>query len=740
MPGTNTIRAFCFSNMPVFRRIRKCILILSFPFSCLSQQVYIGSGAGLIMQGRPFLVVNNASLINHGSIISDSGIFKITGSTDTAISFIGGNSLTLFNHLVVDKTSYGVALKSPVSVKDSIKINKGILYSNGFLTLKSNSTKTATLASLPVDASGVATAYIAGKVTIERYLKARRAWRLLSAPLLRDGSPTINQAWQEGVTSGNPNSGYGLHIVGGSVANGYDISPTANSSVKVYDTVSNNLVALPPVTGTHLPIANYKGYFVFAIGNRSTDIFNPNAPATSTTLRMKGAIKAGDQTVSVNPFKHTVMGNPFPASIDFGLIVKNNVRNAFYAWDPMLAGTYGVGGWVTVSWNGASYDATANASTITECIPSGSAVLVQSGDSATAGSVIIKESSKTSCGSQGPLARNGLAEKLSILLMESNSNGSKGLMDAVLTNYADHYLNERDEYDAIKYDTKYIGLKRGSNLFSIERRKTITVNDTVFLNLSSLSIRNYQLNFIITNMQGLGLQAILQDNYSTALNGRLLNMNDSNAVEFQVNSDPASYAANRFSVVFSTLIALPAGFVKVTASKKDAGILVQWDVQNNVNTKDYVLEKSANGINFYTINVQTAKGLNPGTTTYEYIDEEMLEGNNFYRVRSVSAAGVNNFCNIVKVQVELIESSLSIYPNPIKNNRINLLIGDEPTGIYNFRFLSVNGQVVQTGKFFKGSPLQKIQLTIAEKLPPGVYQLEVTSPKQARLISKIVVN
>ncbi|MBC7865954.1 MAG: hypothetical protein H7X88_00315, partial [Gloeobacteraceae cyanobacterium ES-bin-316] len=549
----------------------------------------------------------------------------------------------------------------------------------------------------------------------------------------------INQAWQEGVTSGNPNSGYGIHIIGGSAANGYDASPTANPSVKVYDPVSNNLVALPTATGTYLPITNYKGYFVFAVGNRSTNIFNTNAPATPTTLRMKGEIKTGDQTVLVNPYKYTVMGNPFPAAVDFGLITKNNVRNSFYAWDPMLAGTYGLGGWVTVSWNGASYDATANASSITQCIPSGSAVMVQSGDSATAGSVVIKESSKTSCVGQGPLARNGLSEKISILLSESNTDGSKVLMDAVLTNYADHYLNERDQYDAVKYDSKYIGLKRGGNLFAIERRKTITANDTVFLSINSLSMRNYQLNFVIANMQGLGLQAILKDTYSAALNDKPLQMNDSNAVEFQVNNDPASYATNRFSVVFVAMAPLPVSFASVRASKKTPGILVEWKVENELNIKEYVLEKSADGITFYPVNTQSAMRSNSSTTWYNYLDESMLSGNNFYRIQSVSLSAANNYSETVKVHIEYPANAPVIFPNPIEGNKINLLISDQPFGTYHFRVLAANGQVIRVGKFSVNSVLQKISIALRSQFPIGIYQLEITAPGRAKLINEIIV-
>lgn len=714
-------------------------LLLGNPFKSLSQQIYIGQGAYLVMKGQPFLQVNNASLKNDGNLIPDLGTVKFTGDADTGIAYISGTSQSIINNVLISKSAYGLALKSGLVVKDTISISQGILYSNGYLILKSDSSKTATLTALPVNGSGIATAYIAGAVSIERYIKARKAWRLLSAPVKNSGVvPTINQAWQEGVTSGNHNAGYGIHIIGGTTANGYDTGPTSNASVKIYDTTTNNFIALPAVPGTNAAINNHNGYFAFVWGNRSTNLFNSGTAATPTTLRMKGELKTGDQVIPVNAFKYTVLGNPYPSAIDFGLLTKYNVRNAFYAWDPMLAGTYGVGGYVTVSWNGSTYDVTGNVSDISQCIPSGSAVMIQSADSATAGSITIKESAKTFCNSEGPLARNELKEQISTLLYESNADGSRALMDAVLTTYADHYSNEKDEFDVTKIGAKYIGLQRGNNLFAIERRKTITASDTVFLKLNSLSIRKYQLNVVLANMETVGLQAILKDSYSAELNNKLLNMNDSNAIEFQVNSNAASYAANRFSIVFMPLSTLPVTFTSVQALQVFDGIAVKWVVENEGNIKEYVLEKSINGTAFYPIQTLPAKAINGATALYAHLDKEVAKGNNFYRVRSVSINAATANSRIVKVYVAESSNNVVVFPNPVEGNMINLQINNQPDGVYELSLLSASGQKVYTHKA-QVSNSNNILIQLSKALPAGIYQLEITTPAHIKLINKIII-
>jgi hypothetical protein len=730
----------------LYKKMVGTIFILGASFSSFSQQLHIGSGANLVMKGNSYLVVNNASVKNDGTFNTDTGTVKFTGAADTTISYISGSNPVSLKNLTIDKTSYGLVLKTTVFVKDTLKITQGILYSRDTLVLRSDASKTASVAALPVDGSGVATAYISGKLSIERYIKAHRAWRLLSAPIKTTNAPTINASWQEGVTTAsgnpNPNPNYGIHIIGGTVDNGYDQGLTSNPSVKFYNNATNSFVGLPSSPGTNTPISNYGGYFAFVWGNRSTNISVSSTPATPTTLRMKGEMKTGKQTIPVNAHYYTVLGNPYPSAIDFGAIDKSdNVKNRFYAWDPMLAGAYGVGGYVTVSWNGSAYDVTGNVSSISQCIPSGAAILVQSNDSATTGQIVIEESDKTYCATQGVFARNGLDERLSSILYESNADGSKAMVDAVLTTFADENLNEIDGNDAPKIGSNYLGLKRNNALFAIERRKTITASDTLFLNISGLSIRNYQLNLVLSNMDTYGLQAILKDNYSATLNNLPLNMNDSNAIEFQVNSTPASYAANRFSVVFSLLGPLPVLFTNVQAIKKTDGILVKWDVENELNIDEYILEKSINGINFYPIITRLATAANGGSASYDYLDEAVVKGTNFYRVHSVSTTSTNDYSRIVKVNIasDITGNRIIVFPNPIEGNTINLQMSDPAKGIYLFRLLSSNGQTVYSERVQINSNLQNISLNIKHSLSAGVYQLEIKRPDQTTIIKKIIV-
>ncbi len=73
----------------------------------------------------------------------------------------------------------------------------------------------------------------------------------------------------------------------------------------------------------------------------------PNA----TVLRTKGTLFTGTLApVNVIPDKFQSIGNPYASPVDFTLLTKDaGVDDLFYVWDPYLYGSYGLGGYQTLS-------------------------------------------------------------------------------------------------------------------------------------------------------------------------------------------------------------------------------------------------------------------------------------------------------------------------------------------------------------------------------------------------------
>lgn len=116
---------------------------LSAPFIIQAQSIIVNPRSHLIMNGAVYLVVKNAALINNGRVSDDLGTVQFNGHKDTSVSYLSGTQATTLYNLTVSKTAFGTTLKSAVAVRNVLSAYGGILYAQGNLTLKSDSSLTA---------------------------------------------------------------------------------------------------------------------------------------------------------------------------------------------------------------------------------------------------------------------------------------------------------------------------------------------------------------------------------------------------------------------------------------------------------------------------------------------------------------------------------------------------------------------------------------------------------------------
>lgn len=515
------------------------------------------------------------------AITTLTGTGTLTGSTTSTLSIIGtggGNPGSLnftpgagsgLKTLMLNRTgpAASATIGTALSIYDVLNVMNGTLNTASKLTLKSNATTTARVA--PVGGN------IIGNVTVERYIPARRAWRLMNAPV--GGTQTVNQAWQEGVTtaSANPNPapGYGTYVTVGTVANGFDqnILGQSTSSLKSFTSAG----ALQAVTSTKTAIVANKPYMLFVRGDRSLVMRDNTVPANNTTLRATGPLLTGNQTIPVGASGFTAIANPFASPINFATITRNNVQNSFYLWDPKMGGNYGVGAYVNISYNGTGYDVTpASISPESQYIQSGQGFLVQS--TGTAGSIVIKESDKAATpsqnvfrtmvdknGSEVPLfapAKNAQGLRVNL---QSSDDAVTTVLDEVFTSYSRNFSNNIDEMDAVKMPNvlENLAIIRNGQPLMVERREPIETSDTLYLNLSNATQRGYMFEFNPIGLTSV-VAATLEDQYlktSTAINTDQITQ-----VFFQVNSDVASASCDRFKVILLTRKSIAGGSFPVT--------------------------------------------------------------------------------------------------------------------------------------------------------------------------------
>ena len=695
-------------------------------------QVTIGTAyaANIIIQKNASLSLNGGSLSLKGSI-SNSGNFNASSGTllltASTVQTLAAN--TFVNNTVQNLVLLNdVTLGGPLNVTGAISFaaNNKIFNTGEFLTLKSSALATASISDLTNGGALTGNAVI-GNVSTELYISCRRAWRLLSGQVCAPGPLTINAAWQEGSSSTNPAPGFGAQITGGSCANGFDAGINNNAAIKFYNCGNNCFSALPLCPGTNIPLTNNPGYFVFIRGDRSTNLsLGVNAPVTSTVLRVKGAVNSGNIQQTINAANYTLVGNPYLESVDFHTLTKNNVSDKFYVWDPKLNGVNGVGGYVTFIWNNISnaYDATSFLSPESQFIPMGAAFLVEAADGKSSGTLTFKEADKVALGSDKVFKKFGQYPKLRVELLAVNQDNSTALLDGVLTNFDNNYNSGVDKNDALKIFNldENISIFRNDIDLAIERRKTIEAKDTSFLRVYNLKMMSYKLIVKTEALNEPGFTAFVKDNYLPA-NNYPINMDGATTVNFTVNADPASFSANRFSIIYNRIKIAPLAFITLNAVQQKNDIAIQWTTANELNLKSYEVEQSADKINFKKLAMVSAKANINGNGIYNWLDVDVKEGIRYYRIKSISMKGEIIYSSIVSPSKSKVLSGIFVIGNPIQDNKFKLQFSNIEKGVYELDMYTMDGKLVKKSSINYSGENTVQEFEIGKLLEAGKYQL-----------------
>ena len=696
--------------------------------------VIISSGASLI---------NNSSLQISGTI-SNSGTFNTTNGT---IEMNGSTPQTIPANTFTNNTILNLIISNNVTLggEDSLT---GILSfggsnlsfnTGGFLTLKSSNSNTARAEDI-TNNSTTSGNTILGNVKVERFISARRAWRFLTVPVSATGAQTINAAWQEGQTSGNVIPGYGTQITGGALANGFDQGVNFNPSLKIYNTGA--WVGLPNTNAT--PITNQQGYMLFVRGDRSINLSQGiSATPTTTVLRSIGTLKTNNQSFTVAATGFTVIGNPYAAPINLYNIAKansTNIQDNFYLWDPAITGTNGVGGYVNVSWNGSSYDITPSSggSGLNQYLQSGSAFLAKTIDGATSGTLVIKEADKSTTPSvvvNRPV--NNTGGKLATNLYSKNSDGSVSIVDGVLNSYDSRYANSIDKYDAAKLKnvSENLSIQSNGQSLAVERKQMTGYADTIFYNLLQEKVKGYKFEFVAQSLDVNGLSGFLEDSYLNT--STPINLNGTTTYDFTIENIPGSWNPSRFRIVFRPAAVLPVTFSSVKAFEQNGNIKVEWNVENQINIKQFEIERSADGQQFEKANTVMPEGNNNSASGYGWLDETAFEGNNFYRIKSIGINGEIQYSSIVKAYIHIANNQIVIYPNPVINDVISMQFNNQPPGIYTVQLFNNSGQLFFTKKIMHTVGDNTETIPVDRSMSKGIYELQIIKPNKEKIKDKL---
>lgn len=708
-----------------------------------------------------------------GSTVDFNGVSTaqdIPAFTFYNVGFKNGGLKTLIGSDTVYKA---FTLGNSTTISDGTSLALG----DNDITLHSDNSSTANVTQTPMPLANVT--YGTGRFVIERYLPMQtpfsgRRWRLLGVPIRTLNAPKISESWQEGAvptssttditSSTNPHPGYGTHITNGigsaNNATGFDAGSTANPSIYKMNPGSGAWTVPGSTNGAGTAITDYNGYMLFVRGNRSIVVSNQYINTTGgANLRIKGKINIGNLVKSVTTNKQ-LLSNPYPSSIslataNYGTSTMGSVAGrTYYLWDPKLLGSKNVGGWVTFSSNGnntftyvpyvntAPYNTGISSYTTDGVIESGTAFMID--NTIGAANFTFHEADKKTTSTTVGLASRPVTGNRPVTdfasfytnLVYIDGFGNPILADGVATIYGDQYNNEIGEEDSKKMLTfltkEKISLLRNDSILAIERRQTITRDDTIFLQMNKLDPNyNYQLQFIGKNFRP-DLTAYLVDKY---LNETYMISTEGNSVHnFETDNASGSVDTDRFKVVFKSAenSPLPIKFISINANIDDNAVKVTWKIENEINTKFYEIERSTDGIHFVKVGQVSATG----SLNYNWIDPTMPGNITYYRIVGISTNETKLYSSIVNIKRNDISSSMAVYPNPVIDGTVGLQLTNMPAGKYQFALYNNVGQLmIKQDKVINGT---NEVISLGNVTAKGVYHIEVLKPGDKKETIKFV--
>lgn len=179
---------------------------------------------------------------------------------------------------------------------------------------------------------------------------------------------------------------------------------------------------------------------------------------------------------------------------------------------------------------------------------------------------------------------------------------------------------------------------------------------------------------------------------------------------------------------------LPVTLVNFTGNLKNNDVLLSWQTTQEINTKHFIVERSADGKTFSQLGIVAAAGNNATHRNYNFTDARINEGNYFYRLTIVDNDGKKLYSTIVNIHA-LTNSKVLVSPNPFKE-RFTITTNEISACKYTISIIDVNAKMVRRYTTIANAGYNQLNVE-ATNLPNGIYTVKLEKPGSIKYIKII---
>jgi hypothetical protein len=176
-----------------------------------------------------------------------------------------------------------------------------------------------------------------------------------------------------------------------------------------------------------------------------------------------------------------------------------------------------------------------------------------------------------------------------------------------------------------------------------------------------------------------------------------------------------------FPVNTDLCVLLPALMTDFSLQEVNSGVRLVWTVSTEVNVKEYVVERSFDGVNFTSIG---SVPFRPGTGVKQYSFNDGNTQSAYYRIKTVDIDARYEYSKELLYRASSIVSAVfSVYPNPGRE-QFQILIPGSGNKAINIQLTDMTGRVVVSKTDRATGGQYRLSVPVSLK---GMYLLQVSS-------------
>ena len=187
-----------------------------------------------------------------------------------------------------------------------------------------------------------------------------------------------------------------------------------------------------------------------------------------------------------------------------------------------------------------------------------------------------------------------------------------------------------------------------------------------------------------------------------------------------------------YEVWSCTGIVIPVTLLDFSAQKNNESVLLKWQATREASFKEYEVQRSTDGINFYKTGSVTGRNL----TNYDFTDNHLpFSKNLYYRLKMIDIDGRFNYSKIVSVRLNDNIYNVNVYPNPVVN-KLTVKFDQAFTEKSIIQVTDLVGRTILQSSV--AAAQNKIELDV-NRLPAGRYFIRISNGTETFNQSFVVI-